>query len=470
MTTRHDRPAPSDVSKGPASDAPRPALARARPEACDGPARCVARSPYGVAAPRLARCARPRPVDDITSPHHGSRRRRVRTERARRIDHLDDVVDRSPTGATAVIAYRYLGLLRAEPGELDAAARALDQAEPHIRRSSGSMALAPHAAARITLEVWARRPKAAAALTSDCLDRVRDRESLFFTARVYDLGARACADLAARASGDEPARELQAATSRSAARAAGSVDRTPHRHRATLVRASLASRAGCAAERSRIGDVGGASLWAEAARQWETCGNLYRRQYHRFRLLTRRTSRRAQQALRLLPLPTRQLMTMQVPLPPQPTTAATTRGSTRRPRAVCCSTAMRQRGVHNNVKAGSGARSSADLGPRPEARARASRLANRRLEAGAAPLSTAPARVQSDSKTSPRAGRIPACLCLALYEPGPSEVRSPDESLWPPNLQPVVSRHAEMPAVTNERARVRQCLERAARLTRVRPF
>jgi len=45
-----------------------------------------------------------------------------------------------------------------------------------------------------------------------CLDRVRDRDrdSLFFTARVYDLAARACGDLAARAPGNEQVRKEQA--------------------------------------------------------------------------------------------------------------------------------------------------------------------------------------------------------------------------------------------------------------------
>ena len=87
---------------------------------------------------------------------------------------LDEVIDRSPTGVTATVAYRYLGLLRAEQGEFDAAARALDQAEAPTRHSLGSMAIAPPAAARITLELWAGRPQAAAALATECLDRVTD--------------------------------------------------------------------------------------------------------------------------------------------------------------------------------------------------------------------------------------------------------------------------------------------------------
>ena len=44
-----------------------------------------------------------------------------------------------------------------------------------------------------------------------------------------------------------------------------------------------ASRAGCAAEQSRIGHVGDASLWAETALQWDTCGNRYYAAYAKWR-------------------------------------------------------------------------------------------------------------------------------------------------------------------------------------------
>ena len=190
---------------------------------------------------------------------------------------LADVVERAPTGVTALMAYRHLGQLRAEQGEFDAAAEALDQAETHMRRSLGSMALAPPAAARITLELWAGRPNAAAALASD---RVTGQESLFFTARVYDLGARACADLAARAPGNDQARAQQAAA---AEKLIDRLDRLIGRLTGVVPPIVRASRAGCVAERSRIGDVGDAALWADAARQWETCGNRYCAAYAQWR-------------------------------------------------------------------------------------------------------------------------------------------------------------------------------------------
>ncbi len=193
---------------------------------------------------------------------------------------LDEVVERSPTGVTAGIVYRYLGLLWAEQGKFDAAARALDQAESQMRRSVGSMALAPPAAARITLELWAGRPKAAAQLASDCLDRVKDRESVFFTAPVYDLGARACADLAARAPGNEQERKQQAAR---AEQLRGRLDRVIGELTGVVAPLVRASRAGLAAEQSRIGHAGDASLWAEAARQWQAYGNRYHAAYAQWR-------------------------------------------------------------------------------------------------------------------------------------------------------------------------------------------
>ena len=192
---------------------------------------------------------------------------------------LDEVVDRSPTGVTALMAYRYLGLLRAEQGEFDArrgrwirpsricAGRA-DRWRSGHRRPRGSRSSCGRAVRKLPPR-WHRT----------CLDRVKHRESLFFTARVYDLGARACADLAARRAGNEQARKQQAARAAQLLerldRLIGQLTDVP-----PLVRAS---RAGCAAEQSRIGHVGDASLWADAERQWEACGNRYYAAYAKWR-------------------------------------------------------------------------------------------------------------------------------------------------------------------------------------------
>jgi tetratricopeptide (TPR) repeat protein len=125
---------------------------------------------------------------------------------------LEEIIDRSPTGAQAGMASRPLGYLRAQLGEFDAAARSLDRAGEQIHRSLGSMTLGMHVAARASLELWAGRPQAAAAVVSDYLERAGDGEQVLCTAALYELGARACADLAARAPGDALTKKRQTLT------------------------------------------------------------------------------------------------------------------------------------------------------------------------------------------------------------------------------------------------------------------
>ena len=193
---------------------------------------------------------------------------------------LEEVIDRSPTGVHAGMAYRCLGYLQVGLGEFDAAARALDRAEQHTRRSLGSMTLAPPAVARASLELWVGRPEAAAAVVSDCLQRVGDGEHVFFTARLYELGARACADLAARAPGDDLTKKRQTV---SAERLLERLDGLIARITGVIPPVVLASRAACAAEYSRIGGAGDAALWADARRHRETCTNPYQAAYARWR-------------------------------------------------------------------------------------------------------------------------------------------------------------------------------------------
>jgi DNA-binding CsgD family transcriptional regulator/tetratricopeptide (TPR) repeat protein len=192
---------------------------------------------------------------------------------------LEEVIDRSPTGVHAGMAYRCLGYLQVGLGEFDAAARALDRAEQHTRRSLGSMTLAPPAVARASLELWAGRPQAAAAVVSDCLQRVGDGEHVFFTARLYELGARACADLAARAPGDDLTKKRETVT---AERLLERLDGLIARITGAVPPVVLASRAACAGEYSRIGG-GDAALWADARRHRETCTNPYQAAYARWR-------------------------------------------------------------------------------------------------------------------------------------------------------------------------------------------
>ena len=189
---------------------------------------------------------------------------------------VEDVIDRSPTGVSAGMAYRSLGYLRAELGQFDAAARALDRADAQLRRSRASMTRGPAAAARASLELWAGRPEAAAELVSECLDRVGEREHVFLTARLYEVGARACADLAARSPADEEILMQQMAT---AERLLERIDGLIARMSGAIPPIVRASRAVCAAHASRIGGVGDAALWARARRQWELCHDPYHAAY-----------------------------------------------------------------------------------------------------------------------------------------------------------------------------------------------
>jgi DNA-binding CsgD family transcriptional regulator len=193
---------------------------------------------------------------------------------------LEEVIDRCPTGVHGGMAYRSLGYLRVGLGEFDAAARALDRAEQHTRRSLGSMTLGPPAVARASLELWAGRPQAAAAVVSDCLERVGDGEHVFFTARLYELGARACADLAARAPGDDLTKKRQTVT---AQRLLERLDGLIARITGAVPPVVLGSRAACAGEYSRIVSAGDAALWADARQQRESCSNPYQAAYARWR-------------------------------------------------------------------------------------------------------------------------------------------------------------------------------------------
>jgi DNA-binding CsgD family transcriptional regulator len=214
----------------------------------------------------------------------------LRTELADRLLHvgrwreaealLEDVIDRCPTGVIAGMAYRSLGYLRAEVGRFDAAARALDQADKQIRRSHASMTRGPAAAARASLELWAGRPEAAAAVVWDCLERTGESEHVFLTARLYEVGGRACADLASRSPADDETFRHQVAT---AQRLLERLDGLIARMSGVIPPVVRASRAVCVAHASRIRGAGDAALWAEARRHWESCRDPYHAAYARWR-------------------------------------------------------------------------------------------------------------------------------------------------------------------------------------------
>jgi predicted ATPase/DNA-binding CsgD family transcriptional regulator len=192
-------------------------------------------------------------------------------------ERLREIVDYRPRGVTAGIAYTHLGQLLALRGEFDAAEDALDEADEHVRRSSASMWLAPPGAARATLEIGAGRPGEARRIVRVCLARVADGEFLFFTAALYELAVRACAELtgAAPASAVAERREAGAITTR--------MQRLIDAQVAVVPPLVSASRAACAAESSRIGGAGDPMLWSDARRHWELCGDVHATHYAAWR-------------------------------------------------------------------------------------------------------------------------------------------------------------------------------------------
>jgi tetratricopeptide (TPR) repeat protein len=187
-------------------------------------------------------------------------------------DLLEHVLDRGPTGLNQQIACETLGRLLAERGELKAARRAADRAARLLENPRSSVWIGPIIEGRATAELWAARPAAAAALLAECLELVEGSEHVFYTARLYELSVRASAELAgvspssAQLHRDQIARAdgLLARLDRLLGALSGS---PPPR--------VLASRAACAAERSRIGDHGDPCLWEKAQAQWEACGDRY---------------------------------------------------------------------------------------------------------------------------------------------------------------------------------------------------
>ncbi len=185
---------------------------------------------------------------------------------------LDEVGDRSPTGLVAVIALQFLGQLNAERGRLEAARRSLKAADELLSRPGGSVWVGPITEGLATVELWSGRPRAAAAVIAECLEELDGREHIFYTARLYELGIRACADLAAASATDVALLEEQRAIADGLLARLNSLIAMLT---GTVPPRVAATRAACAAERSRVGGVGDPVLWAQTQRLWDEYGERY---------------------------------------------------------------------------------------------------------------------------------------------------------------------------------------------------
>jgi class 3 adenylate cyclase/tetratricopeptide (TPR) repeat protein len=194
---------------------------------------------------------------------------------------LQELSEGAPTGLSIAMLHSTRGLLAAEQGQFAAAERDLERARELFSGMHAVMWLGPLQIAQATMELWADRPEAAAVTVreGDSLDQESGR--VFFTARLYELGARAAADIAARAPADD---DRDARLARGARALLELLDELLEGFKAgTPPPSASASRAACAAELSRMTRSDGAAAWARAKRSWEQVGDRYQAAYAAFR-------------------------------------------------------------------------------------------------------------------------------------------------------------------------------------------
>jgi class 3 adenylate cyclase len=172
-------------------------------------------------------------------------------------------------------------LLAAEQGHFAAAERDLERARELFSGMHAVMWLGPLQIAQATMELWADRPEAAAVTVREGDSLHQESGRVFFTARLYELGARAAADIAARAPVDH---DRDARLEFGARTLLELLDELLEGFKTgSPPPSALASRAACAAELSRMQGSGGAAAWAQAKQCWEQIGDRYQAAYAAFR-------------------------------------------------------------------------------------------------------------------------------------------------------------------------------------------
>jgi DNA-binding CsgD family transcriptional regulator len=188
---------------------------------------------------------------------------------------LSELLERVAAGVNAGLVFHDLAELRAERGDHAAALGAVQSAYDNILTANGSMWLAPVAAARATAELWAGDADKALQTIEDCLGLFDHGEYVFFSGRLYELGARAHADLSLLAPDDSELRDAHLKQARELLNRldqviADLVGRTQPR--------VLAHRAACVAELSRITGSDPAA-WQEAERLSRAIDDTYQVAY-----------------------------------------------------------------------------------------------------------------------------------------------------------------------------------------------
>lgn len=192
---------------------------------------------------------------------------------------LTELLERAAVGVNSGLVFQSLAELHAGRGDYEASLTAVKRAYDNIHTANGSMWLAPVAAARAAAELWAGDLEAALRTIDGCLDLFGHREDVAFTARLYELGARAHADLSLLAPHDDAVGQREAQRARELLARLDQV-------MADLVGRPqprvLANRAACLAELSRITGSDPAA-WQEAERLSHAIDDTYQVAYTRWR-------------------------------------------------------------------------------------------------------------------------------------------------------------------------------------------
>jgi DNA-binding CsgD family transcriptional regulator/tetratricopeptide (TPR) repeat protein len=191
---------------------------------------------------------------------------------------LHEMAERPPVGLPAAMMCWARGMLAAERGQLEAARADIERSGRLVSEMGAAQWLGPQAIARVTLQLLEGRAEAAAATVRETLSALEGSEMIFYTDRLYDLGARALADLAALAPADHDLRTRHEATARAL------LERLDERI-AELAAPSpyvQATRSACAAELTRIGTTDPLA-WRDAGALWRAAGDEHQAAYAAWR-------------------------------------------------------------------------------------------------------------------------------------------------------------------------------------------
>ncbi len=191
---------------------------------------------------------------------------------------LAELLGRAPSGFSEAMCRNHLAQLLAERGEFEQATVHYERSREVLLGAADSQWVGVLNQATATIALWEGRPQDAAASVFACLAAVKGAERPFMTARLYELGARACADQVQRAPGDRDERTRQEEIAK------GLLSRLDAVSGPSPLRPVVAaSRAGAAAELSRMSGVDSPTSWALAKDAWEQLGDSYLAAYARWR-------------------------------------------------------------------------------------------------------------------------------------------------------------------------------------------